>query len=128
MSWLSLLFIVKITLTGILVVLPFLFFPKTKLEKTTSITTPTSTIFRLYGVAILALLVGYAFGIPISESNNYPLGIVCMGIVSNGGAAALLLWSRIFKHYLIFGFFFTLITLGLSATIMFPDISLQKAW
>jgi len=128
MSWLALIFFIKISLTGMLVVLPFLLFPKLILETITSITTSEPTIFRLYGVAILALLVGYSFGIPVAESNNFPLGIVCMGIVSNGGAGALLLWSNFFKYNLILGIFFTLMTLVLLATTMFPDIALQKAW
>ena len=128
MSWLSLLLIVKILVTSILVALPFLFLSKQKLEKTTNISAPTSTFFRLYGVAILALLVGYSFGIPSAENNQFPWGVICMGVVSNGGAASLLLISRKSKQNLILGIFFALVTLGLVTASIIPQAALQKLW
>ncbi|MDM8525493.1 hypothetical protein QUF80_19160 [Desulfococcaceae bacterium HSG8] len=121
MSFLSMLIILKVVITGLVVVLPFLFLPKSKLEKTT-------TFFRLYGVAILALLVGYCFGIKSAENNQFPWGVVCMGAVSNGGAALLLLLSRSGKQNLILGTFFALVTLGLVTAMVVPEAALQKIW
>jgi len=128
MSWLSLLLIIKVVVTSVLVVLPFLFLPKFKLEKAMNITTPTPTFFRLYGVAILALLVGYSFGIPYAENHNFPWGVVCMGVVSNGGATLLLLLSQTSKQNKILGVFFALVTLALVIAIVVPEAALQKIW
>ena len=128
MSWLSLLLITKIGVTGLLVAAPFLLLPKSKLEKSTNITTPTSLFFRLYGVAITALLVGYAFGIPTAEDGRFPWGVVCMGTVSNGGAAILLpVYSRN-NNNRVLAAFFGLITLGLIAAMVLPASAIQKAW
>ena len=128
MSWLSLLLITKIGVTGLLVAAPFLLLPKSKLEKSTNITTPTSLFFRLYGVAITALLVGYAFGIPTAEDGRFPWGVVCMGTVSNGGAAILLLAYSQNKNNRVLAAFFGLIALGLIATMVLPASAIQKAW
>jgi len=129
MSWLSLLLITKIGVTGLLVAVPFLFLPRSKLEKLTRISAPTSVFFRLYGVAITALLTGYAFGIPAAEGGRFPWGVVSMGTVSNGGAALLLLaYSRGDKKFHVMAAFFGLIALGLIAAIVLPAGAIQKAW
>jgi hypothetical protein len=128
MSWLSLLLVTKISVTGLLVAAPFLLLPRSKLEKSTNITTPTSLFFRLYGVAITALLVGYAFGIPAAEGGRFPWGVVCMGTVSNGGAAILLLaYSQNYNNRVLAAFF-GLIALGLIAAMVLPVSAIQKAW
>lgn len=128
MAWLSLLLITKIGGTALLVALPFLLLPKSKLEKLTSITTPTSLFFRLYGVAITALLVGYAFGIPTAEDGRFPWGVVCMGTVSNGGATILLLAYSKNKSNRILAAFFGLIAAGLTAAMVMPTTAIQQAW
>lgn len=129
MTWLSLLLITKIGVTGLLVAAPFMLLPKSKLEKSTNITTPTPVFFRLYGAAITALLVGYAFGIPAAEAGRFPWGVACMGTVSNGGAAILLLaYSQGSKQNRMLGAFFGLIALGLIAAMILPASAMQKAW
>ena len=128
MSWLSLLLITKVAVTGLLVAAPLLLLPKSKLEKFTNVTTPTSLFFRLYGVAITALLVGYAFGIPTAEDGRFPWGVVCMGTVSNGGAAILLLVNPQNNNNRVLAAFFGLIALGLVAAMVLPAGALQKAW
>jgi len=128
MSWLSLLLITKVAVTGLLVAAPFLLLPKSKLDKYTNITTQTSLFFRLYGVAITALLVGYAFGIPAAEDGRFPWGVVCMGTVSNGGAALLLLVNSRNNTDRMLAAFFGLIALGLLAAMVLPAGALQKAW
>lgn len=129
MTWLSLLLITKIVATGLLVAVPFMLFPKSKLEKSLNITTSTPVFFRLYGMAITALLVGYAFGIPAAEAGRFPWGVACMGTVSNAGAAILLLsYSRKSKQNRILGAFFGLIALGLIAAMILPASAMQNAW
>jgi len=100
-----------------------------KLEKSLNITTPTPVFSRLYGLAITALLVGYAFGIPAAEAGRFPWGVTCMGTVSNSGAAILLLaYSQGSKQNRALGAFFGLIALGLIVAMAVPASAMQKAW
>jgi hypothetical protein len=129
MTWLSLLLITKIGVTGLLVATPFMLLPKSKLEKSLNITTPTPVFFRLYGVAITALLVGYAFGIPAAEAGRFPWGVAYMGAVSNGGAAILLsAYSQGSKQNRVLGAFFGLIALGLITAMIMPASAMERAW
>lgn len=129
MTWLSLLLITKIGITGILVAVPFLLLPQSMLEKTTSINTPTPTFFRLYGIAITSLLVGYAFGVSSAEAGHFPWGVTWMGTVSNAGAAFMLLaYSKGSKQNRILGAFFGLAALGLIAAMILPASAIQRAW
>ncbi|MDB6061751.1 MAG: hypothetical protein JWM78_1854 [Verrucomicrobiaceae bacterium] len=129
MSWLSLLLIIKIGVTILFVAAPFLLLPKQKLEALTKITAPNSVFFRLYGVAVTALVVGYAFGIPSAEAGVFPHGVVWMGIVSNSGASVLLLtYARGDKQNRALGIIFGLIALGLIAAMISPVGALQKVW
>jgi len=72
MSLLSILLLIKILVTSITVAFPFIALPSHKLERVTNIRAPNSQLFRLYGVAILALLVGYGFGIQQAETGIFP--------------------------------------------------------
>lgn len=129
MSWLSLLLVMKIGVTGLLVALPFLLLPKSRLERTTHTTAATAALFRLYGVAISALLVGYAFGIPAAEAGRFPWGVALMGTVSNGGAALLLLvYANDSPRNGVLSLFFGLIALGLVVAMAFPAAALSQAW
>jgi len=129
MTWLSLLLIIKIVVTTILVAVPFLFLPKSALEKLTGMSGNKPVFFRLYGVAIVALLVGYCFGIPSAENGIFPWGVIAMGTASNSGAAALLLTNAgNSKANLLLGSFFALIALGLIVTMSMSQWALQRAW
>lgn len=128
MSWVSLLLIVKVAVTLILVAMPFLFVSKEKLEKVTNIKTDTPQFFRLYGVAILALLIGYSFGIPLAENGVFPWSVVSMGVMSNGGAAFILLLAGLNSKKRGLTLFFAIITVGLIMSALFPQVAVQKAW
>ena len=129
MSWLSLLLTLKISATTLLVALPFLFASKPLLEKFTGLQARQPMFFRLYGVAITALLVGYGFGIPVAERGEFPWGVTWMGLVSNGAAAALLLaHARSNTVNRLSGIFFGLIALGLALAMSAPAGALSKAW
>ena len=128
MSWLSLLLTVKILVTLVIVALPFLLLPRQKLEAITRMTVTTPLFFRLYGVAIFALLVGYSFGIPMAEAGNLPWGVVCMGVVSNGGAATFMISFGRGTRNILISIFFSLVTLGLLASLFVPDLVLRKVW
>lgn len=107
MSYLIAVLSVKIIVTLIVVVYPTFLRPVEALNKSfgTDLTDPY--LFRIYGVAISALLVAYAYGIFLAQSGVFPWGIVLMGLVSNGGASAVMLvlagWEKQRAGILLFG-------------------------
>lgn len=128
MSYLALLLIIKISVTTFLVALPFLFAPPAKLEAATRVNAKGGLFFRLYGIAMAALLVGYCFGIPAAESGQFPWGVVSMGIVSNTGAAFLLLRaSKPRSSGFKLGAFFAMVAVALAFSMGAPNLVLNKA-
>ncbi len=112
-----------------MVAIPFLMLPRTFLEKFTSLRATNSSFFRLYGIAVTALLVGYAFGIPVAESGRFPWGVVCMGTVSNAGAAVILMvFADRSNQNRALACFFGLIAMALVAAMILPHSAIQKAW
>ena len=92
MSGLSVTFIVKIVATLVFWCVPLLFFPNDVLAMLGFPEQPTYVFVRLLGWAYLALCVGYAFGLRASLRGERLAGPIWVGIVSNGGASALLLF------------------------------------
>ncbi len=107
MTAIALVLVFKILISLVLLAGPFLLLPTARLEAMTGATVQSPALFRLYGLAILALLVGYASGIWTVRSGQFPWGIVAMGITSNLGAALYLLWpgspKRLRPIAMIFG-------------------------
>ncbi len=106
MSAISLILSAKIVVTVLLVAGPFLFLPRRRLEAITGVSAASSALFRLYGMAVAALLVGYGFGLWQSMNGSFPWAATMMGVVSNVGAAGILalapsVSSRV--HATIFG-------------------------
>lgn len=129
MSYLALLLVIKISVTALLVAPPFLFAPLAKLEATTRVSAKSTLFFRLYGIAIMALLVGYGFGIPVAEGGQFPWGVASMGLVSNAGSAFLLLRaSRPRTSGFWLGTFFAFVTVALAISMIVPGLALSKAW
>lgn len=126
MTYLTLLLAVKIAITFLLVAAPFLALPKAKLEKAMNVASQSSMLFRLYGMAIFALLIGYAFGVPAAQSGHFPWGVTAMGAVSNGGAAFVLFFSGAAARNPALAGFFTVIAIGLAASMLFPEIALSR--
>lgn len=114
----------KIGITIFFLAGPFLLLPRDKLENLTRVRTDASTFFRLYGMAMLALTVAYMTGVWSAFHGVFPWGVVLMGIVSNGGATAVLLTlgDRRSRAYIapVFG----AITLGLILSSAFPDAAM----
>lgn len=54
---------------------------------------------RLMGVTFLALVTAYAFGLRAIVGNQFPYAIVYVGLVSNGGAALLILVAALTGLY-----------------------------
>ena len=80
----------KILVSLILLVYPLLFKPLAQLNAAMEIEAKTTNIYRLYGTAILSLLIAYAYGVILALEDQFPGGIVAMGLVSNGGASYLM--------------------------------------
>ncbi|MEL6413951.1 MAG: hypothetical protein AAFQ15_03305 [Pseudomonadota bacterium] len=60
----------------------------------TGVSTASATLFRLYGMATMALLVGYGVGLWHSINGVFPWAAVLMGIVSNVGGPAILAFAK----------------------------------
>ncbi|MFY0596350.1 MAG: hypothetical protein JXQ85_07970 [Cognatishimia sp.] len=125
MSILTLILIFKIAYTGLMIGLPFVFLPSEKLEKLTGVNAIGINYIRLYGWSVIAILVGYSFGIIPSMSATFPVGVVVMGIASNLGGAILLHLTGARKKrpgpfYIIGG-----IAVALIASAVFPDLAVS---
>ncbi|GAA6207113.1 hypothetical protein NBRC116601_04060 [Cognatishimia sp. WU-CL00825] len=82
--------VTKIIVTAVLLVPPFLLYSKDKLGPRLDVVANSPTFFRLYGVAMLALLAAYISGLLQVIQGEFPWGIIPMAIVSNGGGAIVL--------------------------------------
>lgn len=96
MTWLTLLLTFKIGFTAVFVALPMLLLPASAFEARLGVDVRAAPYIRLYGWALIALLVGYAGGIAQAQAGQFPWGVVTMGLVSNLGATALMLspWGK----------------------------------
>lgn len=125
MSPLIIIIAIKIIVTLVLIAIPFLTLPMEKLDKISGMTAKSNTFYRLYGVAMVALLIGYASGIPLINQGVFPWGVAIMGIVSNGGVALLLLKSgpspKTMKFIMIYGG----IAIALIACVIFPELAIS---
>jgi hypothetical protein len=128
MTWLSLLLLFKIAYTLLTTVGPLLLLPARRIGDALAVGPEAIPFLRLYGVALLALLVGYSSGVPAAEAGQYPGGIVAMGLVSNAGAAVTLVrtgaWRRTPAAAPVFG----AIGVGLALAAAAPEAALGRAW
>ena len=125
MSPLALLLITKIVVTGILIGLPFLFLPRGLVIRLSGFEASPPALYRLYGLAIIALLVGYGGGLVETLSGSFPRGVAAMGIVSNGGAAITLLVTGQAQSRRLLTLFFAAIAAGLIAAWILPDAAMR---
>ncbi len=106
------------------VVLPFLVFSKEKLNQVLQMTAESPSLYRLYGVAVLALLVGYGSGVLQIAQDMYPSGVIAMGITSNAGAALVLFLTGAAKRNKSLTVFFTLIAVCLIGAFLNPEAAM----
>lgn len=125
MTTMTLILCTKIILTLFTVVLPFLMFPVAKLDAVMQVQAKSAALYRLYGVAVLALLVGYAGGLWQVSNGVFPLGVVCMGIASNGGAFATLLLTGFAKQQRFLTLFFGLIASALIWALLVSETAMK---
>ncbi len=95
MSNLSKVFAVKIAATVLFWCVPLILFPVGVLESAGFPPQRSYMFVRLLGWAYLALCVGYFFGFKASLEGKRLMGPIWVGIVSNGGASAYLLFYGI---------------------------------
>jgi hypothetical protein len=129
MSAITLILVIKIAVTGVLTVAPFLLMPEPKLAAMFRTTGDGArTIFRLYGVAVLALLIGYGSGFWTIAEGRFPFGVAAMGFVSNGGAAAALLITGGWQRAKFFTVFLAGIAIALLLAAIFSRQALAALW
>ena len=125
MSRLTLLLVVKILFTILAVVIPFLFLPAERVAEMTGASIPAPSLYRLYGVAMVAILTGYAFAIPIAQRGERPLGPLVMGVISNGGAAFVLFSFGAEGTSRILAIVFAILAILLALSILKPEFMLK---
>lgn len=124
MTRLTLLLVAKIVVTLVTVVIPFLLLPPDRVAEMTGAGVPSPSLYRLYGVAVLALLVGYAPGIPAAQKGELPRGILLMGLVSNAGATATLFAFGAQGTSAILAYIFGTIAIFIAISLAFPRFML----
>lgn len=125
MTRLTLILIIKIAFTAVTVAAPFLLLPPERIAEMVGAAAPSPAQYRLYGVAMIALLAGYAFAIPMAQRGERPLGPMVMGVISNGGGAITLLAFGVEGTSLILAYVFAVFAFLLGAAIFAPDFMLR---
>ena len=128
MTVLSLLLWIKILVTLFWVALPLLVLPKAMIERLSGFESSDRAIYRLYAVAIIALLAGYFGGYLQLIDGEYPYDVLVMGIVSNAGAFFTLLVTKRAKKTPIMAAFFGLIAVGLTVSAAFEGLGRTTLW
>ena len=125
MTLLAIVLSLKIAVTLIFVAIPLLLLPVEQVRRLTGLSGDL-VLVRLYGVAILALLVGYGFGLSDAMGGWMPTGVMVMGIVSNGGAA-FTLQSAGGRHALP-ALIFLGFAVALAAGLIWPNLAMQQVF
>ena len=125
MTRLTLILIIKIVFTIVTVAAPFLLLSPERIAEMLGATAPSPAQYRLYGVAMIALLAGYAFAIPMAQRGERPMGPLVMGVISNGGAAITLLTFGVEGTSLILAYIFAVFAFLLGTAIFAPDVMLR---
>jgi hypothetical protein len=128
MSFIALVLVAKILVTAILTAIPFLFLSAARLANRTGAGVGGATLFRLYGIAIAALLVGYSSGFWLIARGEFPWGVVAMGLVSNAGAATVMFASGAWRKAKPITFFIAGIALLLAGAAAIPQQAMHPLW
>ena len=128
MTPLSLLLIIKIVGTFFPVAAPLLVLPKARIDQLSGFSPSDVSLYRLYGMAVLALLVGYLGGYFQIEAGVFPIGVLAMGFVSNAGAFLIMLITGRAQKTPFAAAFFGLIAAGLAAAFLFQDVAMTPLW
>ncbi|GLR70194.1 hypothetical protein [Agaribacter marinus] len=121
MTYFTALLLLKILVSLVFVGIPFLLLSKDRLQIITRSTHENVLFYRLYGVAIMALLVAYGSAIPLAQQGHFSWGIAMMGLVSNLGGSTLLFHLGKGKQSMVLASFFGFITILLLFSMVFSD-------
>ncbi|MEL7113404.1 MAG: hypothetical protein AAGK93_10790 [Pseudomonadota bacterium] len=128
MAPLSILLWIKIVGTFFPVAAPLLLFPKSKIDELSGFSPSDVSLYRLYGMAVLALLVGYAGGFFQVVDGEFPIGVLAMGFVSNAGAFLIMIITGRAKKTPLSAAFFGLIAAGLVTAFLLRDVAMTPLW
>ena len=129
MNALGLVLAIKIIVTIIFVAVPFLLLPQERLRAMFRTEGAGSgTLFRLYGVAMLAILANYAYGLWAAMHGQFPWGVIAMGIISNGGAVLVSLWMGSWRRAKVLNAFFAAVAIALVLAAIFQQQALAPLW
>ncbi len=128
MSFLALVLVAKIGVTGLFVGLPFFALPATRISAATGYDVGSAPLFRLYGTAIFALLIGYASGFWAIAQGVFPWGVVAMGLFSNGVGAAMLYGTGAWRQSRLVALFIAAIAAALLVAAAFPHRAIMPLW
>ncbi len=128
MTLLSVLLSAKILVTLVFLVGPFLILPANRLNALMAPSTASSMMYRLYGVALLALVTAYGGGLLAAESGRLPVEVIAMGIVSNLGGALIQALYRVGGIQRVLMVFFAFVGVSLIAAAVLPDLALTRLW
>ncbi|MEM7243224.1 MAG: hypothetical protein AAF429_13655 [Pseudomonadota bacterium] len=127
MSFCALLLLVKMVITFVLIALPLIFAPHAILEKLWRQPAP-ELLFRLYGIALMALIVGYGLAYVAHNRGDDVSWVFPIAIVSNGGAALAIAWLTRGMVRALGGGFFGIMALGFAAAWAWPASLMQPLW
>ena len=128
MAALSVLLWVKIIGTFFPVAAPLLILPKSEIDKRSGFEASDIALYRLYGTAILALLVGYTGGYFQVLQGEFPIGVIAMGFVSNAGAFLVMVLTGRATKTPVSAALLGLIALGLALAFLFQDAAMAALW
>lgn len=128
MTYLTLILVAKIVVTGLFVGAPFLMLPASRIASLTGYGVEAAPLFRLYGTAIFALLVGYASGFWVIAAGDFPWGVVAMGLFSNGVGATVMLATGAWRRNRTITFFIAGIAVALAAAALMPELAIKPVF
>ena len=126
MTILDIVLLTKILGTGAFVGLPLLLLSSSAIVRRLAVGAEAVPYLRLYGVAIIALLVGYSFGFSPFIADQFPWGIVAMGIVSNLFGAITLLHTGAHRKAKSMTALIAAIAAALIVCAMNPELALMR--
>ena len=126
MNNLSKVLIIKISATVLVWCIPLIFFPGSILNFLGLPAQESYMFIRLLGWAYLSLCVGYWFAFKESLKGNILTGPIYVGIVSNGGACAYLLYYGLCGEWQEWGLMFQVIGWGSAFVTALITVGLYK--
>lgn len=127
MSFLILILSIKIAITVLGLCVALLFLSKQRVDALFGFGDASVTLYRLYGVAMLALTTAYTGGLLQAISGHFPVEVVSMGLVSNLGAAVTMFMTGYARRKPYGAAVFAFIGMTFAASLVLPE-SAMRVW